>query len=77
MARVYFSQEEAQTLVGRHLENRRAFSGVPSGTEGIVRRASSTSQGFTVAIEWQLGGQGKPLLDWFSRDEYRRYLKEI
>ena len=39
--------------------------------------ASSTSQGFTVAIEWQLARQGKPLLDWFSRDEYRRYLKEI
>jgi len=77
MARVYFSQEEAEILVGRHIENLRAFSGVPAGTEGIVRRASSTSQGFTVAIEWQLARQGKPLLDWFSRDEYRRYLKEI
>jgi hypothetical protein len=104
--RKYFSQEEAQTKVGRRIRTRVAWSGVPEGTAGDVIRADPAGQTkqpfgkavevFDVAIQWnlpaepqrvgigQLEGEtflvvtgGKPLVDWFTKDEYEKYLEEL
>jgi hypothetical protein len=77
MARVYFSQEEAQTLVGRHIENRRAFSGVPARDRGHRAAGSLDLAGLHGChrMAARRAWQAAPRL--VSRDEYRRYLKEI
>ena len=49
------------------------FSAVPAGTSGQVTRAD----GGTVAIEWALearyGRIRRPLVDWFTREEYEQF----
>jgi hypothetical protein len=48
------------------------FSGVPKGTIGIVE-----IDGKRFKIIWELPNRVKPLVDWFSKDDYDRFLKEI
>lgn len=54
------------------------FSGVPRGTLGEVTRADKSGEGYTLAIQWELPERhGKPLVDWFTKGEYERFLVEI
>jgi len=75
--RAYFSRTEAHALVGVPIRTTVAFSGVPAGTTGTVVRADKDHrEGWTVAIAWDLPGRGKPLVDWFSKDEFDRWIEQ-
>ncbi len=107
LIRQYFTQAEAAAKVGRQIQTRVDFSGVPRGTTGRVVSADEAGwakppfgkeeEVYDVAIQWELprpepsanlvisvGAEpylhiqtGKPLIDWFTKDEYERYLDEL
>jgi hypothetical protein len=74
--RNYFSGEAARALIGRGIRTLVEFSGVPTGTTGKVIRADPTADAdsYNVGIE---SHRHKPLVDWFSCDEYHRFLEEL
>lgn len=51
--REYFTKEEAEALVGKHIRSLVAWSGVPINTTGRVVGADENG-GWTVAIQWDL-----------------------
>jgi hypothetical protein len=127
----YFSQAEAERKVGKRVQTRDDFSGVPKGRIGLVISVNSAGlskigdtpqQTFDVAIQWDRLSQSqieailadltnrleqedenentierfferdkmleewdllycideeKPLVDWFTKEEYERYLDEL
>ncbi len=78
MTNRYFDQATALGQVGTRIKTLAAFSGVPAGTFGQVINADPTEGGYMLVIQWELAGrEGKPLVDWFSRTEYERFLREI
>lgn len=70
----YFIQEESLVKIGKRIRTDVEFSGVAKGTEGIVSEADASG---TVAIVWDMPERQKPLMDWFSKTEYEKYLTEI
>ena len=75
-----FNQQEAYSKIGKIIATLREFSGVPAGTKGKVIKQDDIGvklEKCSVAIEWQLPGREKPLVDWFTKGEYGRYLKEV
>jgi hypothetical protein len=69
----YFDGKTAASLIGRRIQTRIGWSGVPAGTTGRVMRAdnSYTEDGrFSLVIRWDLPDQGKPLEDWFDAIEF-------
>ena len=54
------------------------FSGVPKGTTGLVIDEERDKYGKIkeYAIQWDLE-RPKPLVDWFTVDEFRDYLEVI
>lgn len=77
MTNRYFDQETALGKVGTRIKTLVAFSGIAAGTFGQVIQADPTEGGYTLAIQWELPGRAKPLVDWFSREEYERFLREV
>ncbi len=76
--RVLFDQATALGKVGRRIRTLVEFSGVPRATTGQVIQADPTGPGYTLAIQWELPEhRARPLVDWFSRSEYERFLVEI
>jgi hypothetical protein len=85
--REYFDEHSALRKVGKHVQTTVAFSGVPRNTKGIVVRADIVCRRkmphgeiielFDLAIQWNLPDRYTPLLDWFSQDEYERFLVEV
>ena len=76
MERVVFSEGEARAKVGLRVDTLVDFSGVPKGTAGTVLRADPSGVGFTLGVEWQLADRSQPLVDWFTKNEYERFLRE-
>jgi hypothetical protein len=75
--RTPFNESAALTKVGQRIKALVEFSGVPRGTLGEVARADKSGEGYTLAIQWDLPERrAKPLVDWFTKDEYERYLEE-
>ena len=74
-----FTEVDAQTKVGKQIRSLIPFSAVPQGTTGTVISADELAGGYDVVIEWDLPKHpyGKPLRDWFTKDEYERFLEEI
>src|SRR5216117_647169 len=74
----HFNRQEAVALLGRRIRTQVEFSGVPAGTAGIVVRVDpgGTPGAYTVGIQWQLDGRQQPLIDWFTKSEHDRFLKE-
>ncbi len=74
----HFTRQGAVALLGRRIRTDVEFSGVPAGTAGIVVRADPAGSpgSYTVGIQWQLDGREKPLIDWFTKNEYDRFLGE-
>lgn len=81
---------EAEGKVGKSVRSLIEFSGVPKGTHGkVIRMDQGEGRGAIVAVEWDLPARTtiagrefqvqrtKPLVDWFSKDEYEDYLLEI
>lgn len=76
--RTLFDYPTASGKVGRRVRTLRDFSGVPAGTTGQVIQADPSDGGYALAIRWDLPARtGKPLVDWFSKDEYERFLQEL
>jgi hypothetical protein len=72
-----FTKHEAETIIGRRIKTNVDFSGVPKGTFGRVVRADDDGRGgYSVGIEWTMQ-RSRPLVDWFTKDEYKRFLEEI
>ena len=71
----HFTPLEARAKTGQRIKTLVAFSGVPKGTAGIV--LEPTDEPVTLPIQWDLPGRIRPLVDWFSKWEYERYLLEI
>jgi hypothetical protein len=42
-----------------------------------VIQADPGEGGYTLAIQWDLPGRAKPLVDWFTKSEYEQFLVEI
>src|SRR6266516_3155712 len=76
--REHFRLQEAVAQLGRRIRTEVEFSGVPAGTAGIVVRAdpAGTQGAYTLGIQWQFDGRQQPLVDWFTKSEYDRFLKE-
>lgn len=76
--RILFKKSTALSKVGQRVTSLIEFSGVPTGTIGQVIRADKSGEGYTLAIQWELPGRpGKPLVDWFTKNEYDQYLREV
>ena len=75
-----FSKQEASSKTGKNVVSLREFSGVPEGTKGKVLGADKMGrhpEEWDAKIQWDLPGRFKPLVDWFTKGEYERYLKEV
>lgn len=73
-----FAPAQGAAKVGKRVRTLVEFSGVPKGTTGIVTRYDEGA----VAIAWDLphrlfGTRTMPLVDWFDRAAYDRYLAEL
>jgi hypothetical protein len=73
--RILFDEGAVLAKVGQRIKTLIEFAGVPRGTLGEVTRADESGEGYTLAIQWELPERrGKPLVDWFIKSEYERYL---
>jgi hypothetical protein len=76
--RILFEESAALAKVGQRIKTLIEFFGVPRGTFGEITRADKSGEGYTLAIQWELPERvGKPLVDWFTKGEYERYLEEF
>jgi hypothetical protein len=77
--REYFTQVEAEALVGSEVKTRKAWPGVPEGTSGTVVSADPSTYGWTVGIRWHLSTDlSMPTLevDWFTRHEFQLWMEK-
>jgi hypothetical protein len=84
MKRERFTKQEAETKIGKVIRSNAEFSGVPEGSTGRVVKADNMGDvdntgedEWNAVIEWDLPQRGKPVQDWFTKDEYERYLEEL
>ena len=82
----YFDKPSALSKVGKRIQSLVEFAGVPRGTTGRVIKSDAVnhsllrgtdSEFYDLAIEWDLHDRCKPLVDWFTKDEYERFLVEV
>ena len=77
-ARELFDHSTALGKVGRRIRSLVEFSGVSQGTTAQVIQADPSGSGYTLAIQWELPEhRAWPLVNWFSRSEYDRFLVEV
>jgi hypothetical protein len=79
MKRERFTKEEAEKKVGAIIKTRVEFASVPKGTQGKVVKIDDMGGGeWDVVIRWMGEYFEKyPLEDWFTKDEYERYMEEL
>jgi len=71
-----FTEAEAIALLGRRVRSLGAYAYLPAGTAGQVVAREEVEPGcYDVVVAWD-GSPRAPLHDWFSRDEFERYLVE-
>jgi hypothetical protein len=88
----HFTREEAAEKHGVIVQTTISIFDVRRGTRGtVVRSAKTPGDGYSVAIEWQrvpdqphehapdadTTQPADPIIDWFTKSEYERYLIEI
>jgi hypothetical protein len=73
-----FTEVEAQALVGKRVRSERKWGDIARGTTGIVSSAQPTASGhdWLINITWDAQGHARPLSDWLSAGEYRRWVRE-
>ena len=71
----YFMPAGAAAKVGKRMRTRITFSCVPRETSGTVLEPDDRL--VSRPIQWHLPGRTEPLVDWFSKSEYERYLEEL
>ncbi len=81
--RKLFTRDEALAKRDKKIRSKIEFSGVPKGTTGVVLSPGLTDYTKdgklrSLPIQWDLPERkGKPLVDWFSKYDYERFLEEI
>ena len=74
----YWSEDEADTKIGKLIVTMRSFSNIPIGTVGKVARKYGDKNKWGLDIEWVFVHTKRlPLTDSFSKDEYEEFLLEI
>src|SRR4029434_2105174 len=87
----HFTREEAAEKQGVMVQTHVAIFDIPKGTCGTVVHSATTDDGYSVAIAWQftpdrphghdcgadLDPPADPIIDWFTKNEYERYLTEL
>ena len=87
----HFTREEAAEKQRVRVQTHVAIFDIPKGTCGVVVDAAVTDDGYSVAIAWQstpdwqhdhdrdadLEPSPDPIIDWFTKNEYERYLTEL
>ena len=53
------------------------FSEAPLRPFGQVTWEDQGANGYTLAVQWGLPAQARALVDWFTRDEYDRFLRDL
>jgi hypothetical protein len=72
-----FTRHEANQKVGRIVQSRVEFSGVPIGTIGEVIGTYEVHDGFfDVVIRWDLPSGKMTIQDRFAKSTYEKYLTE-
>jgi hypothetical protein len=73
ITRQRFTKQKAEAMIGRGVRTVSEISCVPAGTRGRVVASVEVGSGYDVAVEWELGHLPT---DWFSQDQFDRYLTE-
>ena len=73
ITRQRFTKQDAEALIGRSVRALVDISCVASGTRGRVVSAEEVGNGYDVAVEWE---SGYFAMEWFSQDQFDRYLTE-
>jgi hypothetical protein len=80
-----FTQAEAQAKVGKRIRTKAGWSGVSTGTLGTVMSIDQMSprkmgavleEAWDVIIEWDSPNRRRTLTDWFTKEEYEKFLIE-
>jgi hypothetical protein len=72
----YFTKQEAQYKVGKKIQAKIELASIPRGTVGIVLKPTDTL--VSLPIQWELPDRlNHPLVDWFSKIDYERFLLEL
>jgi len=69
-----FTKAEAEAKVGQWIKTRIEWLGVEAGTIGKVVKADSLGEVWSVVIRWDWP---RTRHDWFTKDEYKKFLEEI
>jgi hypothetical protein len=77
MGNYHFDHSEAEARIGWKVQALAEFRGVPRDTTGTVVRIEASADEYTLGVEWDLPDREQPLVHWFSRNEFERYLKEV
>ena len=82
-----FDKTTALGKIGKKIKTSVEFAGVPRGTTGKVIKTEAVGhsllkndkrdESYDLAIEWELPERCQPLVDWFSKNEYERFLIEV
>lgn len=75
--RSYFSEQEARRILHRKVRSLFKSAGIPKGSTGTVALVEVDGDGYSVGIEWDLAGQSRAMIDWFSKDEFEDLLIEF
>jgi hypothetical protein len=87
----HFTREEAVEKQGVMVQTHVSIFEIPKGTCGKVVHFATTDDGYSVAIAWQFTPDRPPdhdrdadldpppdtIIDWFTKNEYERYLTEL
>jgi hypothetical protein len=73
MNAVRFTKQDAEALIGRNVRTLADISCVPAGTNGRIVSANEAGNGYDVTVEWE---SGRLAADWFSKDQFEKYLTE-
>jgi hypothetical protein len=74
--RRHFTEEEVKAKGGTHVRALVGAYEVPQGKTGVVIDAMPAGDGYDVCVEWESDGDSV-LQDWFTKDEYERFLEEV
>jgi len=87
----YFTRAEAAKKQGVMVQTHVAIFDIPTGTCGTVVQAAMTDDGYSVAVAWHVtpdrphdshvdtdrAPSSDTIIDWFTKNEYERYLTEL
>jgi hypothetical protein len=76
------SQAQPDSIPGSRVRTLLPLSGVPAGSRGLVIADSTLPDSQTIAVAWELperlfGMNRRPLIDYFTPAEYRRFLAQV